>query len=54
MTAGARQEDRDTCLAEGMDGYVSKPVSKEALLDLVARSLKRGTSFAGTRPADCV
>lgn len=45
MTAGARQEDRETCLAEGMDSYLSKPVSKEVLLGLVARSLKRGTSI---------
>jgi two-component system sensor histidine kinase/response regulator len=40
MTAGARREDRDRCIAEGMDGYVAKPVSKDALLALVARSVK--------------
>lgn len=40
MTAGARQEDRDRCLAEGMDSYISKPVSKDALLALVARSVR--------------
>ncbi|MEY2420693.1 MAG: two-component system, sensor histidine kinase and response regulator [Acidimicrobiaceae bacterium] len=39
MTAGARREDRERCLAEGMDGYLAKPVSKDALLALVARSL---------------
>ena len=38
MTAGARAEDRATCLAQGMDGYLSKPVNKDALLALVARS----------------
>jgi two-component system, sensor histidine kinase and response regulator len=37
MTAGARREDRDRCLAEGMDGYLAKPVSKDTLLALVAR-----------------
>ncbi|MGI8425832.1 MAG: response regulator [Actinomycetota bacterium] len=40
LTAGARPEDRDRCLAEGMDSYLAKPVKKDALLALVARSLK--------------
>jgi two-component system, sensor histidine kinase and response regulator len=39
MTAGARREDRERCIAEGMDGYLAKPVSKEALLALVAGML---------------
>ena len=37
LTAGARREDRDMCLAEGMDGYLAKPLSKDALLTLVAQ-----------------
>jgi CheY-like chemotaxis protein len=37
MTAGARHEDEERCLAEGMDAYVAKPVSKDTLLSLVAR-----------------
>ena len=41
MTAGARREDRERCLAEGMDSYLAKPVSKDALLALVARSCAR-------------
>ena len=40
MTAGARPEDRERCLAEGMDSYLAKPVNKDALLGLVARSMK--------------
>ena len=40
MTAGARREDRERCLAEGMDGYLAKPFSKDALLALVARFMK--------------
>jgi CheY-like chemotaxis protein len=40
MTAGARREDRERCLAAGMDSYVAKPVSKDALLALVARTMK--------------
>lgn len=47
MTAGARREDRDRCLAEGMDSYLAKPFSKDALLALVARSLsERATDLA--------
>jgi CheY-like chemotaxis protein len=40
MTASARREDRERCLAAGMDSYVAKPVSKDALLALVARTMK--------------
>jgi len=40
MTAGARREDQDRCLAGGMDSYLSKPVSKDALLALVDRSVR--------------
>jgi PAS domain S-box-containing protein len=40
VTAGARREDRDRCLAEGMDSYLAKPLSKDALLSLVARSVR--------------
>jgi CheY-like chemotaxis protein len=39
MTAGARREDRERCLDAGMDSYLAKPVSKDALLALVARSV---------------
>jgi CheY-like chemotaxis protein len=39
LTAGARREDRERCLAEGMDAYLAKPVSKDALLALVALSV---------------
>jgi CheY-like chemotaxis protein len=49
MTAGARREDRQRCLDEGMDGYLSKPVSKDALLATMARFVDHGP--AGTTPA---
>ncbi len=35
MTAGARPEDRERCLAAGMDSYLAKPFNKDALLALV-------------------
>jgi len=41
MTAGARREDRERCRYKGMDSYLAKPVSKDALLALVARSVRR-------------
>ncbi|MGO9342980.1 MAG: response regulator, partial [Acidimicrobiales bacterium] len=40
MTAGARLEDRRRCLEAGMDAYLAKPVNKEALLSLVAQSMR--------------
>jgi CheY-like chemotaxis protein len=40
MTAGARREDRERCLAQGMDAYLSKPISKDGLLAIVSSSLK--------------
>jgi len=37
MTAGAMKEDRDLCLAAGMDDYVSKPVHLEQLRATIER-----------------
>ena len=39
MTANALNEDRDACLASGMDDYVSKPVSLSSLRDVIDRWL---------------
>jgi two-component system sensor histidine kinase/response regulator len=46
MTAGARREDRKRCLAAGMDSYLAKPVSKDALLAMVRRSIDAGADHS--------
>jgi two-component system sensor histidine kinase/response regulator len=53
LTAGARREDRERCLAAGMDSYLAKPVSKEALLALVANygGVAEAPAFAAPKRA---
>jgi CheY-like chemotaxis protein len=42
MTAGARATHREECLAAGMDDYVSKPVTLEALDEVLTRWMPGG------------
>jgi PAS domain S-box-containing protein len=41
MTANAMKEDRELCLAAGMDDYVSKPVRPEEIKAAIERSIDR-------------
>lgn len=47
MTANAFKEDRDACLAAGMDDYLAKPVRMEALRGTIERWLLESPEAAG-------
>jgi CheY-like chemotaxis protein len=36
LTANALDEDRDACLAAGMDGFLTKPLDRERLMNALA------------------
>ena len=50
MTANAMRQDRDKCMAAGMNAFVTKPIDPEALLETLAVWIAPGNSGTGVRP----
>ncbi len=46
LTARSRREDRDRCLAAGMDGFLTKPLSAKLLWEAIERVLSAETHDA--------
>lgn len=45
LTAGALKEDEEKCLKAGMDDFLSKPIQTEALLNILKKHLKYGSTL---------
>jgi PAS domain S-box-containing protein len=52
VTAGARREDRERCLAADMDDYLAKPLRKDSLLVAVGRAIQCGDRLPAVGSGD--
>ncbi len=50
MTARAMKGDRESCLAAGMDDYISKPVHRKELNEVIVRNLPRKSAVTAVTP----
>src|SRR6201987_2694873 len=50
LTARSRQEDRERCLAAGMDDFLTKPVATAALFEAIDRLASGGGGARPPRP----
>jgi CheY-like chemotaxis protein len=46
MTAHATLEERDRCLARGMDGHIAKPIDPALLFDTLSKVARRSPDAA--------
>jgi CheY-like chemotaxis protein len=47
LTAHARKEDKERCLAAGMDDYISKPIKPELLIGVINRIAEQKEDLSG-------
>ena len=53
MTANAFDEDRDACLAAGMNDHIPKPVDSEMLYGTLLSWLEKGANDGGLKSVSC-